>query len=187
MRIKEIISVCLLFLIISHGVIQFAFFKIFQAKYRAEIVEIMLCDLSETELISFKFKKRDLNSGTVKIQWIEDDEFRYKSIMYDVVKIVTSEDFVYLYCIQDENESRLYSHFDKYFKKLIDEDSEKEEDLESICNSFNHFYSKPNEIYYHSMGFTEAKYFTNPSFNVLNGIHPLYKTPPRSKPVTVLA
>ena len=180
MRIKEIISVCLLILIISHGVIQFAFFKIFQAKYRAEIVEIMLSDLSETDLISFKFKKSDLNSGSVEIQWIEVDELRYKNIMYDVVKKENRGEFIFLYCIQDENESKLYSYFDKYFKKLIDEDSEKEEDLESICNSFNLFYSKPLDINYNSSGFTEEDYFSNLFFNVLDGIHPLITPPPRS-------
>ena len=180
MRIKEIISVCLLFLIISHGVIQFAFFKIFQVKYRAEIIEIMLNDFSETDLVSFKFKQSDLNLGTAGIQWIEDDEFRYKNIMYDVFKKEVSGDFVILYCIHDENESKLYSYFDKYFKKLMDQDSEKEEDLESICNSFNLFYSKPLEINYNYMGFIEEDYFANLSFNVLDGIYNLNTPPPRS-------
>ena len=180
MRIKEIISVCLLILIISHGVIQFAFFKIFQAKYRAEIVEIILNDFSETDLVSFKFKKADLDSSLTGIQWIEKDEFRYQNIMYDIFKKEASGDFVLLYCVQDEKESRLYSYFDKYFKKLIDEDSEKEEDLESICNSFSQFYSKPLEINYNSFAFTEEDYFSNLFFNVLDGIHPLITPPPRS-------
>ncbi|MEJ2103413.1 MAG: hypothetical protein P8X47_02415 [Ignavibacteriaceae bacterium] len=180
MRIKKIISICLLFLIISHGVIQFAFFKILQAKYRAEIIEIMLNDFSETDLVSFKFKKADLDLGLTGIQWIEEDEFRHQNIMYDVFKKEFSGDFVFLYCVQDENESKLYSYFDKYFKKLIDDDSEKEEDLESICNSFNLFYSTPLELNYISLGYTEKDYFSNLSFNVLDGIHPLTTPPPRS-------
>jgi len=180
MRIKEIISVCLLFLIITHGVIQFAFFKIFQAKYRAEIVEIMMSDLSETELVSFKFKLEDLNSGTVGIQWIEDSEFRYQNIMYDVIKREIREDFVYLYCVKDENESKLYSYFDKYFQKLINEDSEKEEDLESLCFSFNQFYSKPLEFECNPSGCKEGFYFSNLLFNVLDGVQLSLTPPPRS-------
>ena len=140
----------------------------------------MLNDFSETDLVSFKFKQSDLSSGTVGVQWIEDDEFRYQHIMYDVFKKEISGDFVILYCVQDDNESKLYSYFDKYFKKLINEDSEKEEDLESICNSFNLFYSKPLELNYISLGFTEKDYFSNSSFNVLDGIHPLNTPPPQS-------
>ncbi|MCW8809477.1 MAG: hypothetical protein OQJ93_06555 [Ignavibacteriaceae bacterium] len=180
MRIKEMISVGMLFLIISHGIIQFVFLKIFQAKYQAEIVEIMLNDLSETDLVSFKFNKSDLNSGTINIQWLEDDEFRYQNIMYDVFKKEVNGDCVYLYCVQDEKESELYSYFDKYFKKLINEDSDKEEDLESLCYSFSHLYSKPLETEDKSSEYAESKYFTNTPFKILDGVHPSSTPPPRS-------
>lgn len=174
------ISVGMLFLIISHGIIQFVFLKIFQAKYQAEIVEIMLNDLSETDLVSFKFNKSDLNSGTINIQWLEDDEFRYQNIMYDVFKKEVNGDCVYLYCVQDEKESELYSYFDKYFKKLINEDSDKEEDLESLCYSFSHLYSKPLETEDKSSEYAESKYFTNTPFKILDGVHPSSTPPPRS-------
>lgn len=174
------ISVGMLFLIISHGIIQFVFLKIFQAKYQAEIVEIMLNDLSETDLVSFKFNKSDLNSGTINIQWLEDDEFRYQNIMYDVFKKEVNGDCVYLYCVQDEKESELYSYFDKYFKKLINEDSDKEEDLESLCYSFSQLYSKPLETEDKSSEYAESKYFTNTPFKILDGVHPSSTPPPRS-------
>jgi len=180
MRIKEMISVGMLFLIISHGIIQFVFFKIFQAKYQAEIVEIILNDLSETELVSFKFNRSDLNSGTINIQWLKDDEFRYQNIVYDVFKKEVNGDCIYLYCVLDENESKLYSNFDKYFQKLINEDSDKEEDLESLCYSFSQLYSKPLETEHKSSEYSESKYFTITPFNILDGVHPSSTPPPRS-------
>ncbi|MCG6914838.1 hypothetical protein LJE86_13065, partial [bacterium BMS3Abin03] len=41
MRFRQLISLIMLMLIISHGVFQFFVFKIFQAKYRQEMLEVI--------------------------------------------------------------------------------------------------------------------------------------------------
>ena len=180
MRIKEIISVFMLFLIISHGVIQFVIFKVFQAKYKTEIVEMMLNDISGIEIVSFKFDKNDLQTGKIRIQWIDDDEFRYQNRMYDVVTRESSNDFLNLYCIEDKNESLLYSYFDRYFQKLIDEDPTKEEDLEGFSNSLSQFYSKPVEFECNPRKYLRNKYFNVYNSNLLDGVKFSLTQPPRS-------
>ncbi len=181
MRIKEIISVSMLFLIISHGVIQFAIFKIFQTKYRTEILEVMLDDISETELVLFSFEKSEFHPGEIGIQWIEDDEFRQQNKMYDVVKKEFLGDSVYLYCIEDENESALYTYFDKYFNKLINEDPNKEKDLEGLSISLNQFYSIPPEIGTKPCNSLDENYFIVYNSNhMLDGVQFLITPPPRS-------
>ena len=180
MRIKEIISVFMLFLIISHGVIQFVIFKIFQAKYKTEIVEIMLFDMSNIEIVSFKFNKNDLQTGKIRIQWIEEDEFRYQKIMYDILSKETCIDYVKFYCIEDEKESLLYSYFDKYFQELINDDPGKEEDLEGFSNSLSQFYSKPVEFECNPLEYLKDKYSTVYFYNLLDGVKFSLTPPPRS-------
>ena len=180
MRVKEIISVCMLFLIISHGIIQFVIFKVFQAKYRTEIVEMMLNDLSEIELVSFKFDKQKFLTGSIRLQWIEEDEFRYNNKMYDVVKKELHSNYVNFYCIEDENESLLYSYFDKYFQKLINEDPVKEEDLEGFSISLSQFYSKPFEFECNPRDYFNGEYSIVYNSNLLDGIQFSITPPPRS-------
>ncbi len=170
----------MLFLIISHGVIQFVIFKIFQAKYRTEIVEVMLNDLSDIELVTLKFDKNEFQSGIIRIHWIEEDEFRYENKMYDVVQKESLSDSVTFYCIEDENESMLYTYFDKYFQKLIDNDTSKEEDLEGFGNTISQFYSKPPEIGCSPQSSFDENYFNVYSAFLLDGVQFSFTPPPRS-------
>ena len=100
--------------------------------------------------------------------------------MYDVVSRESSNDSVSLYCIEDEKESQLYSYFDKYFEKLINEDSGKEEDLEGISNSLSQFYSKPVVFEFNPREYLTDKYSSIYFYNLLDGVQFLLTPPPRS-------
>lgn len=141
---------------------------------------MMLTDSSNVKFLTFQFNKNELQSGKIRIQWIEDDEFRYENKMYDVVKYESHGDSVYLYCIEDENESSLYSYYDKYFQKLINEDPGKEEDLEAFRISFSQFYSKPPLIGCNSQSSLDGNYFTVYDSNLLDGVQFSFTPPPRS-------
>jgi hypothetical protein len=121
-----------------------------------------------------------LQSGKIRIQWIEDDEFRYQNKMYDVVSKETYADYVKFYCIEDEKESLLYSYFDKYFQKLINEDPGKEEDLEGFSNSLSQFYSKPVVFECYPREYLKDKYSSVYFYNLLDGVQFSFTPPPRS-------
>ncbi len=77
----------------------------------------------------------------IKSQWTDDEEFMYDKIMYDVICEKITDDVIYLYCIQDENETALYSYFNEFLDNLTEEDPDKLKDITSINNFFSQFYS----------------------------------------------
>ena len=160
-RIKETISICMLFLLVSHGMVQFVIFKIFQAKYRSEIIEMIINDITETDLVILKFDINQFNVSRNNIYWTEEDEFRFENKMYDLIKKEITSDSVNLYCIYDENETELYSILTKYSQKLIANDQDKEEDINGFYNSLSLYYSKPTEIDYQQNISADEKYFAS--------------------------
>jgi hypothetical protein len=180
MRFRQLISLIMLMLIISHGVFQFFVFKIFQAKYRQEMLEVIEDGRLENELILFTFRKDDLKIGGTKAQWVEENEFRFNDKMYDVVKTETRGDSVYLYCLHDENESRLYTILDEFFQQMLDGNPDKVDELITLNNSLSQFYSKPFDHENDTGLYEKGKYFTDVNSNLLEGEHFLVIPPPRS-------
>jgi len=167
-------------LIVSHGVFQLFVLKIFQAKYREEIFEVIEDGVPENELTLFTFSKDEIYNGTTKVQWTEEDEFRFDEKMYDVVKMETKGDSVYLYCLHDENESRLYAILDEYFQQMLEDDPDKINELTSLNSSLSQFYSKPLDQKHSAGLFEKGRYFTDVNSNLLEGEHFLVIPPPRS-------
>ena len=179
-RIKEIISICMLFLLVSHGVVQFVIFKIFQAKYRSDIVEMMINDITETDLVLLKFEITHFNASLHNIHWIKDDEFRFENKMYDIIKKEIKSDFVNLYCIYDENETELYSILTKYSQKLIANDPDKGDELNGLNMSLSQYYSKPTEIDYQQYISVDEKYLAPFYPDPLEGEYFSSTPPPQS-------
>ena len=171
----------MLTLIISHGVFQLFVFKIFQVKYKQEVLEVIEKGVLEDKLAVFVFNGEDLMNGSTKIQWIEENEFRFDNKMYDVVKTETRGDSVYLYCLHDENESRLYTILDECFQQMLDDDPNKVDELTTLNNFLSQFYSKPLDNGNDTEIYEKGKYFTEVNSNLLEGEHFLVIPPPRSK------
>jgi len=180
MRFKKLISLVMLMLIVSHGVFQLFVLKIFQAKYREEIFEVIEDGVPENELTLFTFSKNDFEKGTARVHWIEADEFRFDEEMYDVVKNETKGDSVYLYCLHDENESKLYTIIDEYFQQMLEDDPDKINELTSLNSSLSQFYSKPLDQEHNAGLFEKGKYFADVDSNLLEGEHFFVIPPPRS-------
>lgn len=170
----------MLLLIISHGIFQLFVFKIFQAQYREEIIDLIEEGISEDELTFFVFSKDELKNGKSGIQWMEEDEFRFDDEMYDIVKTETKGDSIYIHCIYDENESKLYVMLDKSFQQMLEDDPDKLRDLNILNNSLSQFYSKPIEIENNSALITDRNYFAELTSNLLEGQHFPVIQPPRS-------
>jgi hypothetical protein len=170
----------MLFLLVSHGMVQFVIFKIFQAKYRSEIIEMIINDITETDLVILKFDINQFNVSRNNIYWTEEDEFRFGNKMYDLIKKEITSDSVNLYCIYDENETELYSILTKYSQKLIANDPDTEEDLKELNMSLSQYYSKPVGIDYRRYISPDAKNFASFNQNLLDGEYFPCTPPPRS-------
>ncbi len=170
----------MLVLIVSHGSLQFMFFKILQTKYKSDVVKLIINGVPDSELITFKFEKKDFESNIHQINWIDSDEFRYEENMYDIIKQEIIGDSIYLYCIRDSNETQLYSYFNKFLQNLSEEDPDKLKDITSInifisqlySNSISSEHNKPFEL--------SKNQFANLITNTLDGEESLNTPPPRA-------
>ena len=55
------------------------------------------------------------------LHWLEDREFRYRGVMYDVVqKKVLNQDTTVYFCFADDQETKLVTALDRYVKKSSD-------------------------------------------------------------------
>lgn len=167
----------MIILIISHGIIQFTVFKFFQIKHKAEAVEIISEGVQVSEQIIFKFEKNNFDNRHIKIEWKDDNEFRYENEMFDLIKKEIRNDSVYLYCTYDEDDSKLYSILDKFLGLIFEENPDDPDELKIINVYFNQYYSGSlftNDNYYPQL---DNSYYDNYSPNLLDG-EKLVNTPP---------
>ncbi|MGE5846924.1 MAG: hypothetical protein ACM34O_09380 [Ignavibacteria bacterium] len=172
MLTKQIISLLMLFLIVTHGIYHIFIFKTLQSIYKNEISERISEGPDEEELVIFNYS---IETGLPNAIWIEEHEFRYKMHMYDVVKKEIRNDSVYLYCIMDEKESALFDAMDRILSGL----TSNSEDSKKIVNYFNPFYSLPSEIEYRSLCYSDESYNSKIPSGLLEGEHFPESPPPR--------
>ncbi len=177
---KQIITVLMLILIVSHGTIQLFILKVFQAQHRKEITQSIDKGNIKEELILFKFNKDEFEKGINYIEWAEEGEFIIDGEMYDVVKSEVKADSIYLYCLHDNEESILYSTVMEIFNKLIGDEAANSGNLTSINNLFSEFYfSKAHEL--NKLYLEESScYLPVKSFDLLDGETFTDTPPPRS-------
>ena len=170
----------MLILFVSHVMLQFTLYKIMQAKYRSDMLEQIYHGIPDSYLTILKFEKSNIRMDSDNLQWIRDDEFQYENLMYDLVRTKIVGDSVYLYCIMDEDETKLNAYFEKYLKYTADEGLNKFRDISSINIFLSQFYS--NSL---SSDFDNHLHSINQNFyclkiNTLEGENFLDTPPPRS-------
>jgi hypothetical protein len=107
-------------------------FKVLQFQLREKMEQQIKKELPDVQLHVVKINKKD----RVQPQWSwfeSDKEFSFRGIMYDVVRIKTTPDVNFYYCITDTEESGLSDKLDQ----LIQDDtshSKKTNQLEKSNN-----------------------------------------------------
>jgi len=136
---RNLITAGMISLLISHGIIQFGMFELFQVHNRAEIATMITRGIPSHKQIILGFDRQELISSVTGLRWIDENEFRYQGRMYDIINKEEKGDSVYLYCIDDSTESELYA----VLEKIIENDSEDPDEQEALNNFFSQFYSSP--------------------------------------------
>jgi hypothetical protein len=130
--LKNITSFSLLLLVISHGVIQFGMFELFRADYRAEAARLIGAGVPGHNRIVFSFNKEEFS----RVEWKDDEEFRFEGKLFDVIQKEVKGDSVLLYCLYDEDDTILYSVLDS----LIEDDKDVPEETDGFGISLSQFY-----------------------------------------------
>ena len=114
-RIISIIFLSLLFMKIGG---YFAFLTIQQIIYKEEAKEKILHQLPIQKLSKLSFTAEQFD----KIDWEEErKEFYFKDSLYDVVSIKSEGKNQVIYCLADENETKIYSEIQAISKVQKDE------------------------------------------------------------------
>ncbi len=172
---NNLISFCLLFLLISHGIIQFGMFELFRADYRSEAARLMGEGVPEHSQVVFSFDKKQFENRVIQVDWKADDEFRFEGKLFDVMRTEIIGDSVFLYCMYDEDDTKLYSVLDGMNKD--DKDTPKNTEIYGnflsqyyFCSDFDYNPDNPGSI---------EKIFINLEVNPLKGEYLIITPPPR--------
>jgi hypothetical protein len=95
-------------------------FSLQQQRVRKEIKQKIKAGVPLSQQTLLGFSKIELESGT--LSWINDHEFRYQGVAFDVLKKTSQQDSIYFSCIRDEDETRLFKTLDDQVNKILNQD-----------------------------------------------------------------
>ncbi len=173
---RNLITAGMISMLISHGIIQFCVFELFQVHSRADIASKIIRGIPSHKQVILGFDRQELIGSVTGFRWIDENEFRYQGRMYDIISKEERGDSVYLYCIEDSAESDLYAVLDK----IIENDSEDPDEQKALNNFFSQFYSS-QEIYISFLNpQPDSFYQENCVDDLLEGVYLLTTPPPRA-------
>lgn len=94
-------------LLIFHFMGSQLLFHIQRSQVRKEVKLRIKQGVPEEQMLIFRFSTAA--PGLQNLQWENPHEFRFRGRMYDVVRQHTANDSIYLYCIDDQQETRLFA------------------------------------------------------------------------------
>ncbi len=174
--IKYLFASGMILLLISHGVIQFGIFELFQAKHKIEISRLINKGIPIHQQVVFRFDKNEYAVYCAGIKWTDTDEFRHNDKMFDIIKIEVSEDSVYLFCLYDSNETELFTILDK----IIEEDSQNPDEENGLNNYLSQYYWCSSPDYDSSIPQADNNYFIGFLNDLLDGECLVLTPPPRT-------
>jgi hypothetical protein len=112
---KRLAAIVVIILMLFNSMGYFVVFKTIQYSVKREIKRKIKNQLAASELCLIKVAGND-KTRQAEMQWMEEREFRFQGMMYDVVRTCTQNDTVYFYCINDRQEEQLFARLDHLVK-----------------------------------------------------------------------
>lgn len=134
---KNKVALLLLFILLYSFGGFYIVFKIQQSNIRREIKHTIKSHVPDSQLkiLSFNVSSEEYK----KLDWKDKHEFRYKGRMYDIVKQKTlANGQIQFYCIDDEDEEKLFENLETMISHRLKESSESFKHVEILL--FSHLY-----------------------------------------------
>jgi len=133
---------CVLLLFSMSG--QFIVFKSIQYSVKKEIKRKIKNTVPADELHYISLSKSDAEK---KLNWLEEDkEFIFNGRMYDVVKVVADADTLHFYCINDEQEEKLFAGLEELVQKEMN--ATKTEKKVSVKKAVTDYFHHEKEVHF---------------------------------------
>ncbi|MCX6164841.1 MAG: hypothetical protein NTU73_08300 [Ignavibacteriae bacterium] len=146
---KKITSI-LIILLLFFDSCGYIFVYIELSNYFKQEASIKINDfISDDNLEIIALHKSELSKNNSLIQFINENEIKYKGELYDIYKEVSKEDSVYYYCLNDNDENILEKAFAEYVENNTQEKNKntpinsildniiKSANVPSVFNNFN--------------------------------------------------
>lgn len=101
---KQLISIGLLFALLTPPLLVGGWFRLTRSELRREARQQLVAGVQPGELVAFEFTPEEARAA---LKWERPDEFEYQGSMYDVVRVEQLQGKVRYWCWPDEGESRL--------------------------------------------------------------------------------
>jgi hypothetical protein len=119
--LKKLISILLvLFLVIPTGGVYYLY-VVQKMRIENNFKVKLKAGIPESEWVLFKFADMDQAKSCGRLQWVKSYEFIYRGAFYDIVKEVTVNDSLYLYCIHDFKDTKLAARKKKAANSVNDD------------------------------------------------------------------
>lgn len=94
-------------------------FKVAQYKIRKEIKALLKESVPENELCIITIPVKEIKD----IDWKrEGKEFKHNGAMYDIVRSETEKDLIHYYCVNDQQETKLFVHLEETVNQQMNND-----------------------------------------------------------------
>ncbi len=114
---KRAIAVVFLFLYAYNFVGYLAVFTALQHRAKKTVKRTLMAHVPESQLVRFSFFTPQVEQRESPLQWIEENEFRYRGGLYDVARMFSSGDSTIILALRDDQEERLFADLDKHVSR----------------------------------------------------------------------
>ena len=132
---KKIISILLLILFLFNVSGYFVVFKLRQYNAREEMKTRIKQNLRDEEMEVIIIQNSEINSPLSDFCFIEEDEFRYKGNLYDIVRKKTEGSNTVFYCINDKQEEKLFDGLNEHIKRNTDQNTPTKDKSNTLTKS----------------------------------------------------
>lgn len=141
--VKKTFAILLLFTLLFNAVGVVVLFKVQQYQVKREIKQRIKHHVPIEELTTIVLTQQNSN----EFDWEHEREFRYKGVMYDVVKKESvNETTTLLHCITDSQETILFARLNDEVKKSMDSKNNGSHPIKNVFKLLSNIYFPSNEV-----------------------------------------
>lgn len=140
---KKAFSILFLFIFAFNIIGFYLLLKVEQKQIKKEIKNKIKKSIPNNQLTVIQMNPDNEN----EFDWMHEKEFRYKGMMFDIVrKVVSGEKQITFYCINDEAETRLFANLDNLVQKSNEKNNKSGHGSKFLSKLFTMIYLIPGNL-----------------------------------------
>jgi hypothetical protein len=122
LALRQILSFVLAFILLINSIGYYPLYKLKQWEIHTEMKSLMRNGLANESLQCISISEHNKHELDWEWQWETEQEFTYKNNRYDVVRKEVKDHVTSYFCIQDAQETKLFSKLEKEVEQQMDDE-----------------------------------------------------------------